>query len=62
MLLQNQIPTLQIADLYGVDRQALCRRLLGIEQDGSKAHRDEQLVSPGDEEAVADRVGMLDFH
>ena len=47
------IPTIRIAELYGVDRKTLRRRLLGTHQDNSTAHRDEQLLSTGVAKAIA---------
>jgi len=56
---EPNIPTKRISELYGVDRQTLRRRLVGTHQDRSIAYRDEQLLSPGDEKAIADHVGMM---
>ena len=56
---EPDIPTIRIAELYGVDRKTLRRRVLGTHQDQSTAHRSEQLFSPGKERALADYIGMM---
>ena len=53
------VPTIRIAELYGVVRSILRRRVLGTHQDSSTAHRKEQLLSPGEEKAVADYIGVM---
>ena len=53
------VPTIRIAELYGVDRSTLRRRVLGTHQDSSIAHRKEQLLSPGEEKAVAEYIGIM---
>ncbi|RPB18389.1 hypothetical protein L211DRAFT_874882 [Terfezia boudieri ATCC MYA-4762] len=52
-------PMLRIADLYGVDRQTLCRRVLGTQQERSIVHQDQQLFSTGDEKAIAGYAGIM---
>ena len=57
--LEPHVPTIRIAELYGVDRKTLRRRVLGTHQDRATAHRNEQLFSPGEEKAIANYVGMM---
>ena len=56
---EPNVPTTRIADLYGVNRKTLNRRVLGTHQDRSTAHRGEQLLSPGEERALADYMGTM---
>ena len=53
------IPTIRIAELYGVDRSTLRRRVLGTHQNKSTASRKRQLLSPGEERAIGDYIGMM---
>src|ERR1700753_3518822 len=52
-------PTTQIATLFNVSYHTLRRRILGLTTSRAEAHRDEQLFSPGDEQAIARHVGMM---
>ena len=56
---EPSVPTTRIADLYGVNRKTLRRRVLGTHQDRSTAHRGEQLLTPGEERALADYMGTM---
>lgn len=38
-LQEPHIPTIHIAESYGVDRKTLCRRVLGTYQERNTAHR-----------------------
>ena len=58
-LKEPDIPTIRIAELYGVDRRTLRRRVLGTHQDRSTAHRNEQLLTPGEERAIAEYIGTM---
>jgi len=53
------VPTRRIAELYGVPRTTLHQRVLGKHQDSRAAHRDEQLFSTGDENAIAEYAGIM---
>ena len=56
---EPNVPTTRIAELYGVNRKTLRRRVLGTHQDRSTAHRGEQLLTPGEERALADYMGIM---
>lgn len=53
------VPTLRIAELFGVDRTTLRRRVLGTHQDRASAHRNQQLLTVGEERAIGDYIGMM---
>lgn len=52
-------PRVRIAELFGVDRSTLRRRVLGTHQYRPTAHRNEQLLSPGEEKAMGEYIGMM---
>ena len=52
-------PTRRIAGLYGVPRTILHQRVLGKHQYSRAAHRDEQLFSTGEVNAVAEYAGIM---
>lgn len=58
-LREPDIPTIRIAELYGVERRTLRRRVLGTHQDRSIAHKQEQLFSPGEEKAISNYIGTM---
>lgn len=58
-LREPDVPTRRIAELYGVERRTLRRRVLGTHQDRSTAHKHEQLFSVGEEKAIADYIGTM---
>ena len=55
-------PLTRIATLYEVNLSTLRRRKLGLSLPHSKAHRDEQLFSPGEEKAIAQHCLMMADH
>ena len=50
---EPEVPITRIAALYEVNDTTLRRRLAGTQLNRSVAHRDEQLFSPGEEQAIA---------
>ena len=55
-------PLTRIATLYGVNLSTLRRRKLGLSLPHSKAHRDEQLFSPGEEKAITQHCLKMADH
>lgn len=53
------VPTKRIAEMFGVDRSTLRCRVLGTHQDRSPAHQKDQLLSPGEEKAIGEYIGMM---
>ena len=53
------IPRRQIAALYGVNVTTVNQSIAGTQLSYSVAHRDEQLFSPGEEQAIADHCRTI---
>ena len=57
------MPLTRIAALYEVNLSTLRRRKLGLTLPPSQAHRDEQLFSPGEEQAIAKHcIALADYN
>ena len=53
------IPRRRIAALYEVNVTTMNRRIAGTQLSRSAAHRDEQLLSPGEERAIGRHCGIM---
>ena len=49
----------KIADMYGVNAVTLRRRCKGVNVARHKAHREQQLLTSGEEDAIADWCGRM---
>ena len=56
---EPDIPILRLAQLYGVDKTTLGRRVKGKQGTQADARRDDQLFSPGEENAIIDHCDMM---
>lgn len=56
---EPNVPLPRIASLYEVNITTLRRRLAGTQVSNSIAKRDEQLFSPGEEQAIAEHCGVM---
>ena len=55
----RRVPILRLAQLYGVDKTTLGRRVKGKQVKVAIARRDDQLFSPGEEDAILDHCDIM---